>query len=176
MLPFCMFTPAFWTQQTSDADARRIDDIQDSSDLRRGSPAAHRIFGTAQSINSANYMYFLAQQELLKLQKPVAMQIYVEELLNLHRGQGIELFWRDTLTVPTEEEYLLMVSNKTGGLFRLAARLMQAVSTTTYNILPVAELVGLMFQVRDDHRSLSCEQVRDLLRKVQIHSWNFSSL
>ncbi|KAL8827999.1 MAG: hypothetical protein Q9191_002849 [Dirinaria sp. TL-2023a] len=136
-----------------------IDDIQDSSDLRRGSPAAHRIFGTAQSINAANYMCFMAQQELLKLQKPEVLQIYLEEILNAHRGQGIELFWRDTLTVPTEEEYLLMVSNKTGGLFRLAARLMQAVSPTTYNILPVAELVGLMFQVRDDHRSLSCEKM-----------------
>ena len=121
-------------------------------------------------------MCFMAQQELLKLQKPEVLQIYLEEILNAHRGQGIELFWRDTLTVPTEEEYLLMVSNKTGGLFRLAARLMQAVSTTTYNILPVAELIGLMFQIRDDHRSLSCEKVRDLLQNVQMYSLSYSSL
>lgn len=141
----------------------RIDDIQDGSDLRRGCPAAHRIFGTAQSINSANYMYFLAQQELLKLKDSDVMQIFIEELLNLHRGQGIELFWRDTLTVPTEEEYLLMISNKTGGLFRLAARLMQAVSSTTFDILPIAELVGLLFQIRDDYQNLSSEQVRKLI-------------
>ena len=141
-------------------DISRIDDIQDGSDLRRGSPAAHRVFGTAQSINAANYVYFLAQQELLQLRNSDVLQIFVEELLNLHRGQGIELFWRDTLTVPTEEEYLLMVSNKTGGLFRLAARLMQAVSSTTYNILPLAELIGLIFQVRDDHENLNSEQVR----------------
>ena len=119
------------------------------------------MFGTAQSINAANYAYVLAQQETLRLNNPQAMQIFVEELLNLHRGQGIELFWRDTLTVPTEEEYLLMVSNKTGGLFRLATRLMQAVSSTTYNILPLAEMIGLIFQVRDDHENLSSEQVRE---------------
>lgn len=34
-----------------------------------------------------------------------------EELLNLHRGQGMDLYWRDSLTCPTEEEYIDMVSN-----------------------------------------------------------------
>ncbi|KAK3701308.1 geranylgeranyl pyrophosphate synthetase, partial [Vermiconidia calcicola] len=96
-----------------------IDDVEDSSQLRRGVPVAHSIFGTAQTINSANYVYFRALQELLKLQNPAAIQIYTEELLNLHRGQGMDLFWRDTLTCPSEDDYLEMVGNKTGGLFRL---------------------------------------------------------
>lgn len=61
-------------------------------------------------------MYFLAQQELLRLkQGPVALEIFNQELLNLHRGQGMELYWRDSLTVPTEGEYLQTISNKTGG-------------------------------------------------------------
>ena len=34
-----------------------------------------------------------------------------EEFLNLHRGQGLEMYWRDSLQCPTEEEYLSMVSN-----------------------------------------------------------------
>jgi geranylgeranyl diphosphate synthase type 3 len=42
----------------------------------------------------------------------------------------MDLFWRDTLTCPTEADYLEMVHNKTGGLFRLAIKLMQAESTT----------------------------------------------
>lgn len=88
------------------------------------------------------------------------MQIFIEELLNLHRGQGIELFWREKLTVRSEDDYLLMIANKTGGLFRLATRLMQAVSSTTYNI---AELVGLIFQIRDDHQNLCSEQVCEQL-------------
>ena len=118
------------------------------------------MFGDAQTINSANYAYFLAQQELLHLNNSwEAFQIFNEELLNLHRGQGIELFWRDTLTVPTEEQYLQMVSNKTGGLFRLAARLMQTASTTVQDILPLTEIVGLIFQVRDDYNNLCSEQV-----------------
>ena len=107
-----------------------MDDVEDSSLLRRGIPVAHSIFGTAQTINSANYVYFLALQELVKLSNPKVVQIYTEELINLHRGQGMDLFWRDTLTCPNEEDYLEMVGNKTGGLFRLAVKLMQAESNS----------------------------------------------
>lgn len=113
-----------------------VDDVEDNSLLRRGIPVAHSIFGTAQTINSANYVYFGALQELLKLANPSAIQIYTDELCNLHRGQGMDLFWRDTLTCPSEEDYLEMVSNKTGGLFRLAVQLMQAESSNnTYGLL-----------------------------------------
>jgi geranylgeranyl diphosphate synthase, type III len=103
--------------------------VEDSSLLRRGVPVAHSIFGVPQVINSANYVYFLALQELSTLNNPLALKIYTEELLNLHRGQGMDLYWRDSLTCPTESEYLEMVSNKTGGLFRLAIKLMQAESS-----------------------------------------------
>lgn len=139
-----------------------VDDVEDSSLLRRGLPVAHSIFGTAQTINSANYVYFVALQELLKLdqlddsranspdvefvgegqrkgrKRGEAVRIYTEELVNLHRGQGMDLFWRDTLTVPTEEEYLEMVGNKTGGLFRLAIRLMQAESASDRSAQPTS--------------------------------------
>lgn len=121
----------------------RIDDVQDDAVLRRAVPVAHSIFGVPQTINSANYVYFLALQELLKLNQPHMITIYTEELINLHRGQGIELFWRDSRQCPTEEEYIEMVNNskyawcaccvcnadiahiETSGLFRLAVRLMQ---------------------------------------------------
>lgn len=74
-------------------------------------------------------MYFQALDEIQKLKSPEAINIFVKELMNLHRGQGMDLYWRDTLTCPTEEDYLEMVGNKTGGLFRLAIKLMQAESS-----------------------------------------------
>ncbi|KAI7345278.1 geranylgeranyl diphosphate synthase 1 [Hortaea werneckii] len=115
-----------------------IDDVEDSSSLRRGVPVAHQIFGPAQTINSANYIYFLALQELGKLNNPECVRIYTEELLCLHRGQGMDLFWRDTLTCPSEEDYLEMVGNKTGGLFRLAIKLMCAESPSHNLMVGVA--------------------------------------
>ncbi|KAL2220946.1 geranylgeranyl pyrophosphate synthetase [Thermoascus aurantiacus ATCC 26904] len=132
-----------------------IDDVEDSSVLRRGVPVAHNIFGTAQTINSANYVYFLALQEVQKLKNPAAIDIYVKELLNLHRGQGMDLFWRDTLTCPSEDDYLEMVGNKTGGLFRLAVKLMQAESDTGMDCVPLVNVMGLIFQICDDYLNLS---------------------
>lgn len=53
----------------------------------------------------------------------------------------MDLFWRDSLTCPTEEEYVQMVlgskwflrsgsdKSETGGLFRIAVKLMMAKST-----------------------------------------------
>lgn len=105
-----------------------VDDIEDFSTLRRGIPVAHSIYGEAQTINSANYVYFLALQEVLKLDNPDAVRIFGEELVELHRGQGLDLFWRDSFRCPTEAEYVSMVAQKTGGLFRLAIKLMQAES------------------------------------------------
>ncbi|KAL8798343.1 MAG: hypothetical protein Q9182_006749 [Xanthomendoza sp. 2 TL-2023] len=135
-----------------------IDDVEDNSLLRRGIPVAHSIFGTAQTINSANYVYFQALQELLKLGNPEVVRIYADELCNLHRGQGMDLFWRDTLTCPSEEDYLEMVGNKTGGLFRLAVKIMQAESLNNEtDYVPLVSIVGLLFQIRDDYLNLNSE-------------------
>lgn len=48
----------------------RIDDIEDGSELRRGQPVAHAIFGVPQTINAANYVYFIALEHTLALNHP----------------------------------------------------------------------------------------------------------
>ncbi|KIN05702.1 hypothetical protein OIDMADRAFT_100660 [Oidiodendron maius Zn] len=135
-----------------------VDDVEDSSVLRRGLPVAHSIFGTAQTINCANYVYFCALQELQKLKNPKAITIFTEELLNLHRGQGMDLYWRDSLICPSEDDYLEMVGNKTGGLFRLAIKLMQAESKSLRDCVPLVNLIGIIFQIQDDYQNLSSPQ------------------
>ncbi|KAK4241634.1 hypothetical protein C8A03DRAFT_40989 [Achaetomium macrosporum] len=131
-----------------------VDDVEDNSQLRRGFPVAHAIFGIPQTINSSNYVYFCALQELQKLKNPKVISIFTEELLNLHRGQGMDLFWRDTLTCPTEDDYLEMVGNKTGGLFRLGIKLMQAESRSLVDCVPLVNIIGLIFQIADDYHNL----------------------
>ena len=157
--PFCTY-PNQIQYHYSKVNTFRIDDIQDNSQLRRGFPVAHHVFGSARTINSANYAYFLAQQELFSLPNwPEAIRIFSEELLNLHRGQGMELFWRDTLTVPTETEYYDMISKKTGALFCLGARLLQSLSSTKIDLLPLVCLLGLVFQICDDYKNLFSDHV-----------------
>ncbi|KAJ2784323.1 hypothetical protein H4R18_001209 [Coemansia javaensis] len=131
-----------------------VDDVEDNSDLRRGVPVTHKIYGVPMTINTANYMYFVALQDVLRMNNPRMVDIFTEELLNLHRGQGMDLFWRDTLTCPTEEQYLEMVTHKTGGLFRLAVKLMQECSATGRDFTALVNLIGAYFQIRDDYMNL----------------------
>ncbi|KAF9396427.1 geranylgeranyl pyrophosphate synthetase [Podila verticillata] len=135
-----------------------VDDIEDDSQLRRGEPVAHKIFGVPATINCANYVYFLALSELAKIPNPKMLAIFTEELLCLHRGQGMELLWRDSLTCPTEEEYIAMVNDKTGGLLRLAVKLMQASSGSETDYVAMVELIGIHFQIRDDYLNLKSSQ------------------
>jgi geranylgeranyl pyrophosphate synthase len=56
-----------------------MDDIQDSSQLRRGSPATHLVFGQMQTINSAGYRFLLALEEVRKLNSQRCMDIFCGE-------------------------------------------------------------------------------------------------
>ncbi|GAA5859614.1 hypothetical protein JCM8547_006164 [Rhodosporidiobolus lusitaniae] len=136
-----------------------MDDVEDDSHLRRGMPVAHKIYGIPQTINSANYMYFLAYQELQRIHPRPGVKVeemVTEELLHLHRGQGMDLFWRENLICPTEPEYIDMVNNKTGGLFRIAIKLMMGSSPEVppRDYVPLANLIGIIFQIRDDYVNL----------------------
>jgi len=137
-----------------------IDDIEDNSKLRRGQPVAHSIFGVPQVINCANYVYFLALSKCQALGNPKATQVFISEMLNLHRGQGYDIVWRDKAKCPSEEKYCKMVMDKTGGLFRLTVGLMQSFATASIDV-DFSDLVsnmGLYFQIRDDLINLADEQ------------------
>lgn len=132
-----------------------VDDIEDNSHLRRGVPAAHRIFGIPSTLNTANYVYFIGLEKCLQLGEPKAVEVFTQQLLELHRGQGMEIYWRDNLVCPSVEQYELMVKRKTGGLFGLAVRLMQLFSDKqTEDYSKLTGLLGLYFQIRDDYENL----------------------
>ncbi|KAL2021599.1 hypothetical protein VTK56DRAFT_6952 [Thermocarpiscus australiensis] len=101
-----------------------LDDIQDGSDLRRGRPAAHTLFGVPQTLNAATFAIVEALGRAKDLNIPWAVDIAIEQLQDLHVGQSYDLYWTRHNACPSEEEYLEMVSKKTGGLFRLLSRLM----------------------------------------------------
>lgn len=161
-----------------------IDDIEDNSILRRGVPVAHSIYGVASTINAANYALFLALEKVQQLGHPEASwfhphssnlinnqyvcclymvwqatKVYTEQLLELHRGQGMEIYWRDSFTCPSESDYKLMTVRKTGGLFMLAIRLMQLFSDNKEDYSKLTAILGLYFQIRDDYCNLSLKEV-----------------
>ncbi|KAF5021009.1 hypothetical protein F66182_6940 [Fusarium sp. NRRL 66182] len=138
-----------------------LDDIEDGSPLRRGSPSTHMVYGTAQTINSANYIFVQAFAELRNLTNLASLNIFIEEVENLHKGQAADLSWKFHVTFPTVDEYMAMIDDKTGGLFRLCVRLMQAESTRDTSTIDPARFVSLLsryFQIRDDYQNLTSQQ------------------
>ncbi|KAM6462401.1 geranylgeranyl pyrophosphate synthase isoform 1-T1 [Liasis olivaceus] len=135
-----------------------IDDIEDNSKLRRGFPVAHSIYGIPSVINCANFVYFLGLQKVLTLDHPDAVKVFTRQLLELHKGQGLDIYWRDTYTCPTEGEYKAMVLQKTGGLFGLAVGLMQLFSSYKNDLKPLLNTLGLFFQIRDDYANLHSKE------------------
>ena len=88
----------------------RIDDIQDNSALRRGIPAAHRVYGFASTISAGLCVFFKSIQMVLSFNHPDCIKLYIEMLWELSRAQATEIYWRDNHTCPSEEEYLDMVN------------------------------------------------------------------
>jgi geranylgeranyl pyrophosphate synthase len=139
-----------------------LDDIEDDSILRRGQPTTHTVFGVAQTINSANHAFVRAFEELQNLKSPLAAGVFIEELKNLHCGQALDLHWKYHVKIPDVEDYLMMVDNKTGGLFKLCARLMEGESTIptqTISSDSFITLLGRFFQIRDDYQNLMSDEV-----------------
>lgn len=88
-----------------------IDDVEDGSKMRRGVPTAYMIYGTPITINCANHVYFLALQSVLQLKRHEAVDIFTREMIRLHQGQGMELYFREHHMCPTMQDYEEIVSN-----------------------------------------------------------------
>jgi len=149
-----------------------VDDIEDSSELRRGKPCIHRIYGNDIAINAGNALYYLPLLALLRSGKKfkpsvlaAAYEAYVQELINLSYGQGMDIYWHRGLSKSvSEKQYLQMCAFKTGTLARLSAKLAvilaggsqkQAAAAAEF-----AESIGVAFQIQDDVLNLVGDEAK----------------
>ncbi len=139
-----------------------IDDIQDQGELRRGKPCLHKIFGVDIALNAGNFLYFfpiyIFKKNKKKLEKEVylrALETYLEEMKNLHLGQGTDIFWhKGKQKEISEKEYFQMCAFKTGCMARLAAKLAGILAKKDQKIVEeignFAQNIGIAFQIQDD--------------------------
>ena len=144
-----------------------IDDIEDEGELRRGKPCLHKIFGIDIAVNAGNFLYFLPLIVFKKNKskfKPRllldAYDVYAQEMMNIHLGQGTDIFWhKGKAEEISEKEYFQMCIFKTGCLSRMAAKLAVVLSGKDKGLAEkvgrVAEAIGVAFQIQDDILDIS---------------------
>jgi geranylgeranyl pyrophosphate synthase len=107
-----------------------VDDIEDGSNVRRGQPALHRLYGMPISLNAGNWLYFEGQALLSRVHASPTVQLAmhrftIDALLRCHYGQALDLSVRVTDLAPSEVPAVVraVTQLKTGSLLELACTL-----------------------------------------------------
>jgi geranylgeranyl diphosphate synthase type I len=141
-----------------------VDDLEDSSELRRGKPCTYRVFGVDIAVNAGNAMYYLPLLPLMEKRAQVpaetlrdVYEVYVQEMINLSLGQAMDITWHRGIANADdldEEDYLQMCAYKTGTLARMSAKISAVLAGANNELVEklgrFAESIGVAFQMQDD--------------------------
>lgn len=139
-----------------------LDDVEDNSSVRRGTPAVHTTATTSMAINIASTLRSLAYHPIHRSQK-----LSADEKLSLHReldsaatelvlGQSIDIGWHlGWYQTQAEFPYDSMTRWKTGAMFGCAAAMGACVAGASPDVVDGARRLGVslgvLYQVADDY-------------------------
>jgi geranylgeranyl pyrophosphate synthase len=139
------------------------DDIEDSSETRRGAPAVHMKYGVDVALNLGDFLFYFPVVALLDSKKLTGevknkvLSIYVREMLRVTTGQATDIAWHNSMIDPsriTEDNYLEMVYDKTGVLASMACQMAGALCGADDKMIADLGLfgatIGVAFQLQDD--------------------------
>ena len=143
-----------------------IDDIQDSSQERRGDRCLHEIFGVPIALNVGNWLYFKPLDAMKSLGLPESTELSLyrlchEAMLDAHVGQAIDLGTMIDEVHQAEVANLCQASIrlKTGALTSLALALGAVIGGASANRLQVirefGHKFGMALQMFDDIGNLT---------------------
>jgi len=149
-----------------------IDDIEDSSEMRRGKPCTYKIFQTDIAVNAGNAMYYLPLLPLMAQRTKLSAEaqrdvyeVYVQEMINLSMGQAMDIAWHRGIANAddlAEDDYLQMCAYKTGTLARMAAKMAAVIAGADPKLVEklgrFAESIGVAFQMQDDILDLTGQE------------------
>jgi geranylgeranyl pyrophosphate synthase/predicted secreted hydrolase len=149
-----------------------IDDIEDSSLLRRGEPCIHIRYGLDTAINAANSLYFLPS--LLIFDHPLLSprqrlqihEVMTRQYVRAHFGQAMDLFWSrnmsaanlrawmsDSMAAKILQMYELKTAAPLEALAETAAIVAGSPPALRRNCVRFAQALGVAFQITDDVRN-----------------------
>jgi geranylgeranyl pyrophosphate synthase len=135
-----------------------IDDIQDGSLVRRGKPAIHVKYGLDASLNAA-FMMMLSplskMNEYIPKQKlEIIRQICLDGIMGLYLGQTWDVNWAHLNYIPTENEYMISVGHRTGGIPKFTLKALcnlLDLDEKYYQMIPkLGEALGIGMQINND--------------------------
>jgi geranylgeranyl pyrophosphate synthase len=145
-----------------------IDDVQDHSEIRRGGPALHKMYGDALAINAGCASYFLAQTPVgtstLDAASRVAIyEAYFEAVRAAHTGQAFDINGFAYLMTEVVETgaaaalegrvmavHRLKSAAPPGAIARMSARIGGGTAEQVAALGQLFEACGLAFQIVDD--------------------------
>lgn len=137
-----------------------IDDFQDNSDLRRGEPSLHKIYGPGLAVNSSTFNFFLpllvvGKSQLFDSQRIEFYDVYAEEMSRIFLGQGMDLKWSQEKKYDVNPgDCVHMLDLKTSTLLSMAAKIGSIAAgadmRTTERVGELSSCMGVAFQIQDD--------------------------
>ncbi|HVT08417.1 MAG TPA: polyprenyl synthetase family protein [Polyangia bacterium] len=145
-----------------------VDDVQDRSDVRRGGPTAHQLFGDPLAINAGTACYFVCQRLLVNVDLSAAAKLriydlYFEVMRGGHAGQALDIDGlaaavadcvrsgeSDLLEKRVLATHRLKAGVPAGSLARMGAVAGGGSDAQVNGVGQFFETLGLAFQIIDD--------------------------
>lgn len=145
-----------------------VDDVQDKSEIRRGGPACHVVYGDALAINAGTACYFMGQgllfgDDLDDAGKLRLYDLYFEALRAGHAGQAMDLYDKADLMARAVETgdgtelesriratHRLKTAAPAAALARMGALVGGGTEEQIEGVGRYFEALGLAFQIVDD--------------------------
>ncbi|MBR9679432.1 MAG: polyprenyl synthetase family protein [Candidatus Altiarchaeota archaeon] len=127
------------------------DDIEDSSELRRGTKCLHKLHGIPLAINAGDAVFAKAF-ELASEYGPAISKRFGQTTSEIVEGQELDIIWAENNIWPTEKQYLFMTEKKTGALMGAALSLGGLAINEKHNpnLEKFGRSLGVAFQIQDD--------------------------
>ena len=145
-----------------------IDDVQDGSDVRRGGPSCHKMYGDALAINAGCASYFLAQipigrSGLSDALRATMYEAYFDAVRAAHAGQALDIDSLGRLMPEVVESgdgallerrvlaiHRLKSAAPAGAMARVAALMGGGTDEQAEGVSSLFEAFGVAFQIIDD--------------------------
>jgi octaprenyl-diphosphate synthase len=129
------------------------DDVVDLSELRRGRPAAHAVFGNRRAVLVGDYLYARASSMIVEDGDPEIQWLFSDTIRRMAEGELLQLA-RGFDPDVTESTYFDVIERKSAALLAAAAEAGAILGAVTRaerrRLSDFGRQIGLAFQLRDD--------------------------